>query len=97
MANKNLTVLLIDELDALFLVEDLSDIAIPSLWIFSHSVNPIFLAHFGLVLCIFGDLEFLESESNGLAGHFGHHIYPITLDRHSQFLTFLQLLLRSEN
>lgn len=97
MANEDLAVLLIDELDTLFLVEDLSDISVPSLWIFSDAVNSIFLAHIGLVFCRFGDLEFLESESNGLARHFGHHIDPITLDRHSQFLTFLQLLLRSEN
>jgi hypothetical protein len=80
MANEYLAVLLVDELNALFLVEDLSDISVPSLWIFSDPVNSIFLAHFILLLLSFGNLELLESESDGLAGHFSHHVDPITFN-----------------
>ena len=97
MANEDLAILFIDELNSLFLVEDLSDIPVPGLWILSDPVDSIFLAHFGLLLCILSDFELFESETNGFARHLIHHINPVTLYGNSQFLTLLQLLLGCKN
>ena len=97
MANEYLAILLVDELNTFLLIEYLSDISVPGLGILPDPINSIFLAHFTLLLRGLGDLELLESKSNGLAGHFGHHVDPITFDGDSQLLTFFQLLLGGKN
>lgn len=96
VTNQNLTIPLIDQLLALFLVEDFCYIAVSGFGIFSDSINPIFLRHLALLFLSFGDSVLFEGHANTPARRTLQIIGPLRLDADAERLALLHFLLGGE-
>lgn len=94
VANEYLAELLVDELATLLLVQDLGDVSILGLGVFSHPVDPVLLDGLVVMRCLLlQDLVLLERHANGLQGSFVHKVNPLILDAHMDLVALDYLLL----